>query len=311
MRSCGRCRRPARPIPASPQGPDGLADEAQFRIAASRDAGAARSSRGTSSSRPTTSTREARGRVARPHRALADASRSSDRDGRRRCARLCAPGGAAGARRSRRADRLRVRHEHGRRGRAGLREVRQRARGDQGRAQRRGQQRQGDRPRVAARLRRCCAARRCSASSSGCSARRASRVSGRQPPSSRPTSCTASAMCSIAGPPRWRCSQPPRSGPVSAGSSRRSHLVDGAVVSRIPFDLVHRRRCGLKIAVNVIPSAAQRDAGGASSARASTIVRSLHGPAPCDRRLVGAARVVARRRRSAGRRLPDRARHRR
>jgi NTE family protein len=35
-------------------------------------------------------------------------------------------------------------------------------------------------------------------------------------------------------------------------------LVDGAVVSRIPFDLLHRRRCGLKIAVNVIPSAAQR-----------------------------------------------------
>jgi NTE family protein len=37
-------------------------------------------------------------------------------------------------------------------------------------------------------------------------------------------------------------------------------LVDGAVVSRIPFDLVHRRRCGLKIAVNVIPSAARFDA---------------------------------------------------
>jgi len=37
-------------------------------------------------------------------------------------------------------------------------------------------------------------------------------------------------------------------------------LVDGAVVSRIPFDLVHRRRCGLKIAVNVIPSAARHDA---------------------------------------------------
>ena len=37
-------------------------------------------------------------------------------------------------------------------------------------------------------------------------------------------------------------------------------LVDGAVVNRIPFDLMHRRRCGLKIAVNVIPSAAQRGA---------------------------------------------------
>ncbi len=45
-------------------------------------------------------------------------------------------------------------------------------------------------------------------------------------------------------------------------------LVDGAVVSRIPFDLMHRRRCGLKIAVNVIPSAARLGAETASRARA-------------------------------------------
>ncbi len=35
-------------------------------------------------------------------------------------------------------------------------------------------------------------------------------------------------------------------------------LVDGALVSRVPVDLLQRRRCGLKLAVNVIPSAAQR-----------------------------------------------------
>src|SRR5688572_8049784 len=44
-------------------------------------------------------------------------------------------------------------------------------------------------------------------------------------------------------------------------------LVDGAVVSRIPFDLVHRRRCGLKIAINVIPSAAQREMATTSRAQ--------------------------------------------
>ena len=33
-------------------------------------------------------------------------------------------------------------------------------------------------------------------------------------------------------------------------------LVDGALVSRIPVDLLDRRRCGLKIAVNVVPSPA-------------------------------------------------------
>lgn len=35
-------------------------------------------------------------------------------------------------------------------------------------------------------------------------------------------------------------------------------LVDGALVSRVPVDLLQRRRCGLKLAVNVVPSAAQR-----------------------------------------------------
>ncbi len=45
-------------------------------------------------------------------------------------------------------------------------------------------------------------------------------------------------------------------------------LVDGAVVSRIPFDLVQRRRCGLKIAVNVIPSAARFSAEIQSRAQA-------------------------------------------
>jgi NTE family protein len=44
-------------------------------------------------------------------------------------------------------------------------------------------------------------------------------------------------------------------------------FVDGAVVSRIPFDLVHRRRCGLTIAVNVIPSVGQRSAAAASRAQ--------------------------------------------
>lgn len=38
-------------------------------------------------------------------------------------------------------------------------------------------------------------------------------------------------------------------------------LVDGALVSRIPVNLLARRRCGLKIAVNVIPSLG-RDEGG-------------------------------------------------
>lgn len=46
-------------------------------------------------------------------------------------------------------------------------------------------------------------------------------------------------------------------------------LVDGAVVSRIPIDLLHRRRCGLKIAVNVIPSAAHRE--GAATLRAERL----------------------------------------
>ena len=31
-------------------------------------------------------------------------------------------------------------------------------------------------------------------------------------------------------------------------------MVDGALVSRIPADLLDRRRCGLKIAVNVVPA---------------------------------------------------------
>lgn len=34
-------------------------------------------------------------------------------------------------------------------------------------------------------------------------------------------------------------------------------LVDGVVVSRVPVDVLSRRRCGLKIAVNVLPSARQ------------------------------------------------------
>lgn len=34
-------------------------------------------------------------------------------------------------------------------------------------------------------------------------------------------------------------------------------MVDGGVVSRVPVDLLNRRRCGLKIAVNVLPSARQ------------------------------------------------------
>ena len=36
-------------------------------------------------------------------------------------------------------------------------------------------------------------------------------------------------------------------------------LVDGGLVSRIPVDLLERRRCGLKIAVNVVPSPAQKE----------------------------------------------------
>lgn len=34
-------------------------------------------------------------------------------------------------------------------------------------------------------------------------------------------------------------------------------LVDGGIVSRVPVDVLNRRRCGLKIAVNVLPSARQ------------------------------------------------------
>jgi NTE family protein len=34
-------------------------------------------------------------------------------------------------------------------------------------------------------------------------------------------------------------------------------MVDGVVVSRVPVDLLNRRRCGLKIAINVLPSARQ------------------------------------------------------
>lgn len=37
-------------------------------------------------------------------------------------------------------------------------------------------------------------------------------------------------------------------------------LVDGALVSRIPVGLLNPHRCGLKVAINVIPSAAQRGA---------------------------------------------------
>ena len=36
-------------------------------------------------------------------------------------------------------------------------------------------------------------------------------------------------------------------------------LVDGGLVSRIPVDLLERRRCGLKIAVNVVPSPAHKE----------------------------------------------------
>src|SRR5690606_10244967 len=32
-------------------------------------------------------------------------------------------------------------------------------------------------------------------------------------------------------------------------------LVDGGIVSRVPVDVLERRRCGLKIAINVLPSA--------------------------------------------------------
>jgi NTE family protein len=35
-------------------------------------------------------------------------------------------------------------------------------------------------------------------------------------------------------------------------------LVDGALVSRIPVDLLFRRRCGLKLAVNVVPALGRR-----------------------------------------------------
>jgi len=34
-------------------------------------------------------------------------------------------------------------------------------------------------------------------------------------------------------------------------------MVDGGIVSRVPVDILNRRRCGLKIAVNVLPSARQ------------------------------------------------------
>ncbi len=34
-------------------------------------------------------------------------------------------------------------------------------------------------------------------------------------------------------------------------------LVDGGIVSRVPVDVLNRRRCGLKIAINVLPSARQ------------------------------------------------------
>jgi NTE family protein len=40
-------------------------------------------------------------------------------------------------------------------------------------------------------------------------------------------------------------------------------LVDGALINRIPLDLLDRRRCGLKMAVNVIPSPAERGAAAA------------------------------------------------
>jgi predicted acylesterase/phospholipase RssA/CRP-like cAMP-binding protein len=59
-------------------------------------------------------------------------------------------------------------------------------------------------------------------------------------------------------------------------------LVDGAVVSRVPVDLLDRWRCGLKIAVNVELSANAEDA----QARA-TLQRALHG-------LFGLRSIIAR-----------------
>jgi predicted acylesterase/phospholipase RssA len=50
-------------------------------------------------------------------------------------------------------------------------------------------------------------------------------------------------------------------------------LVDGAVISRVPVDLLDRWRCGLKIAVNVELSANAEDA----QVRA-TLQRALNGP---------------------------------
>lgn len=47
-------------------------------------------------------------------------------------------------------------------------------------------------------------------------------------------------------------------------------LVDGGIVSRVPVDVLERRRCGLKIAINVLPSAklaAEQETSGALSMR--------------------------------------------
>lgn len=53
-------------------------------------------------------------------------------------------------------------------------------------------------------------------------------------------------------------------------------MVDGGVVSRVPVDLLNRRRCGLKIAINVLPSARQVPEG--DSGRLDSLWQQMNRP---------------------------------
>ena len=61
--------------------------------------------------------------------------------------------------------------------------------------------------------------------------------------------------------------------PIAHGSRL---IVDGALVSRVPVDLLDRRRCGLRIAVNVV--AAPRQSEAASQGRLARLTERFKGP---------------------------------
>ena len=78
------------------------------------------------------------------------------------------------------------------------------------------------------------------------------------------------------------------------------------LVSRIPLDLLDRRRCGLRIAVNVIPQAHARAIPQRGERLRAAAARFMGIPR-CPRARVGASRLVARRIRRGVGGHPDRA----